>query len=356
VLTICFVAGWCRSVTVETVHAAQTMSVKVSVLLLTYNHERFLAEAIEGVLTQKTDFPCELVIADDCSTDGTREVIRRYWEKYPDRIRVLLNRRNIKARRTVVRAYHECRGQYVATLEGDDYWTSPNKLQRQADFLDRHPDCTICFHSVAMRWDDGSREPLLCRPSKISEFYTLDDLLECNFIGTCSPVYRKGMFVTFPAWHFVMPVGDWSSSVLHALHGRIGYIDEPMGVYRQHSGGIYSAGDRPRKLRVAIETLRRFQCVLPPEHQRVINQALCRHYCKLAHLLCDEGKRADARQCVSECLRDVRLYMRFPKRDLLNAVLRVFAPGLHGRLKRVFTKSSPPADSDQNEYALEENG
>ena len=134
--------------------------VKVSALILTYNHERFIGQAIEGFLTQKTDFPSELVIAEDCSTDGTRDVIRRYWEKYPDRIRVLLNRHNIGAGPTITRAYHACRGQYVAVVEGDDYWTSPDKLQRQADLLDRHPEYAMCFHSVQMVWDDGSRAPV----------------------------------------------------------------------------------------------------------------------------------------------------------------------------------------------------
>ena len=111
-------------------------AVKVSAMIIAYNHERFIAEAIEGFLMQKVSFPCELVIVDDCSTDGTRDVIRRYWETCRDRIRVILNRHNIGARSSIVRAYTACRGDYVAPLDGDDYWVSPDKLQRQADFLD----------------------------------------------------------------------------------------------------------------------------------------------------------------------------------------------------------------------------
>lgn len=130
--------------------------VKVSAFILTYNQEQFIGQAIEGVLMQKTNFPWEVVIVDDCSTDGTRAVIRRYWEKWPNRIRVLLNRHNV-GRQALIRGYQACRGQYVAMVEGDDYWTSPDKLQRQADFLDRHPDYTICFHSATMVWDDGHR-------------------------------------------------------------------------------------------------------------------------------------------------------------------------------------------------------
>ena len=173
--------------------------IKVSALILTYNHEHFIGQAIEGFLLQKTDFPCELVIADDCSTDGTRDVIRRYWEKDPQRIRVLLNRHNIGAHHTYTRAYRACRGQYVATVEGDDYWTSPDKFQRQADLLDAHPEYALCFHSVRMTWDDHSREPLLYRPAPVQSRYTLRDLLDRNFIGSCSVMYRRGVVrATFP--------------------------------------------------------------------------------------------------------------------------------------------------------------
>jgi glycosyltransferase involved in cell wall biosynthesis len=312
--------------------------VKVSAFILTYNHDRFIGQAIEGFLIQKTDFPCELVIADDCSTDGTREVIRRYWEKDRDRIRVLLNRRNIGAWRTFARGYKACRGQYVATVEGDDYWTTPDKLQRQADLLDRHPDYAMCFHSVHMVWEDGSREPILYRPLQIRERYALRDLVGGNFIGSCSTMYRRGVFGDFPAWCYGMPVGDWCHHILHAQHGDIGYIDEPMGVYRQHSGGIYSPRPAADRLRVAVEMLRRFRCIMARESQGVINASLCSSYCALAHQYCDEGKRAEARQCLVECFHEVRPSVRIPVRDLLKATVRAYAPGLHKLCKRAFQR------------------
>jgi glycosyltransferase involved in cell wall biosynthesis len=275
---------------------------KVSTLLITYNHERFVGQAIESVLMQKASFPWELVIAEDCSTDGTRDVIRRYRQKHPDRIRVLLNRKNIRARRTMVRACTVSRGQYMAILEGDDYWTSPHKLQRQADLLDEHGDYALSFHSVQMVWDDDSRKPALFRPEPLKDVYMLKDLLKSNFIASCSPMYRRSMFPGYPPWFFLMPVGDWPHHVLHAQHGRIGSIDEPMGVYRQHSGGVYSMRKETEKLRVAIEVLRRFQCVLGGEHRRVLNRSLCEHYCRLARQYCEDGDLLQARASVRECL------------------------------------------------------
>ncbi len=301
-------------------------SPKVSALIVTYNQERFIGAAIEGFLIQKTSFPCELVIADDGSTDGTREVIRRYWEKGPERIRVLLNRHNIGGGRTVTRAYQACRGQYLAFVEGDDYWTAPDKLQRQADFLDYHQDYTICFHSVMMIWDDGSREPMLYRPVRIKDTYTLRDLAESNFIASCSVMYRRGVFGRYPAWYYSMPVGDWSHHVLHAQHGAIGYLDEPMGVYRQHRGGVYSMKPATYRLRVPVEMLRRFRCILDREFQGVLDRALCKSYYALIHQYCKEGKVTEARQCLVECLLQIRPSPHLPVRGLLKAVFRASTP------------------------------
>ncbi len=306
---------------------------KVSALMTTFNQERFVAEAIEGFLMQQTDFPCELVIADDASTDSTRAVIRRYWERDRDRIRVMLNRCNIGGRRTMMRAYMACRGQYVASLDGDDCWTSRHKLQQQVDLMERHPEYAMCFHSVHMVWDDGSREPVVYRPGRIRDRYTLEDLLEYNFIASCSPMYRRGVFARYPAWCFLMPIGDWTQHVLHAQHGAIGYIDEPMGIYRQHGGGIYSTSSAAHRLRIAIQMLRHFECVVPASCRPVINRSLYRHYCQLVGQYCDEGRLDDARCCMKECLRHVHLNRQIPVWSLLNLILRVSVPRLHGRFR-----------------------
>lgn len=309
--------------------------VKVSAMITAYNHERFIAQAIEGFLIQKTDFPSELVIVDDLSTDGTRDIIRRYWEKHPDRIRVLLNRHNLGAYRTLIRAHMACGGQYVAPMDGDDYWVSPDKLQRQADLLDGRPDCAMCFHSVTIVWDDGSRRPEVFRPKTIRDTYTLADLLEYNFIGACSPMYRRGLFAEYPPWLFLTPVGDWAIHVLNAQYGDIGYIDEPMGVYRQHDRAMHSTKDPAEKVRIAVEMFRHFLCVIPREHWGAANRSLCRSYCRLAREYCNRGRYDQARRCMKECLGEIRPALSLPVRDLLNMAVQVSAPGLHRRCRRI---------------------
>lgn len=308
---------------------------KVSAMILTYNHEHFIAEAIEGFLMQKVSFPCELVIIDDCSTDGTRDVIRRYWERCRDRIRVMLNRHNIGPRASIVRAYTACRGDYVAPLDGDDYWVSPDKLQRQADFLDAHADCAMCFHSVTAVWDDGREPSAVMRPPRIKEVYTLSDLLECNLIQACSPMYRKGLFREHPVWVYLTPVMDWAHHILHALHGGIGYIDEPMGVYRQHRGGAYSMKDETEKLGIAVECLRRFRCVLGGRCRRAVSDSLSAHCLQLARRHLIEGDLSAARACARWGLLEGVSRTGWPGVSPLKTVAAAYLPGLHRWARRL---------------------
>jgi glycosyltransferase involved in cell wall biosynthesis len=126
-------------------------NMKLSVAMITYNHERFIAQAIESVLAQKVDFDYEIVIGEDCSTDGTRAVIMDFQRRCPDRIVVLLRERNIGAMRNLAGTIAACRGKYLAVLEGDDYWTCANKLQKQVDFLDKHPDWAVCCTRAEVR-------------------------------------------------------------------------------------------------------------------------------------------------------------------------------------------------------------
>src|ERR1035438_4784180 len=130
---------------------------KVSVLIITYNHEKYIAQAIESVLMQKTDFRYELIIGEDCSTDGTGEIVREYGRKRPEIVHAPLRERNIGARRNFRRIFAAARGKYIALLEGDDYWTSPQKLQAQADLLDAHPETSLCGHRSVWHYENGAQ-------------------------------------------------------------------------------------------------------------------------------------------------------------------------------------------------------
>jgi glycosyltransferase involved in cell wall biosynthesis len=221
----------------------------LSIVMIAYDMERFIRQAIDSVLAQRVDFDYELVIGEDRSTDRTREIILEYAARWPDRIRPILRDVNLGMNRNFVETLRQARGRFVALLDSDDYWTSPDKLQRQMDFLRSHPECSICFHNTLVVYEDGSvpthpfhvarPEHLISRrvPKPIS---TLADLAAGNFIQTGSVMFRAGLYDALPDWYLEMPTFDWPLHVLNAEHGSIGYIDELLGAYRVHPAGFWS--------------------------------------------------------------------------------------------------------------------
>lgn len=222
---------------------------KVSVVVMTYNHERFVRSALDSVIRQDTNFDFEVIITEDCSTDRTAEIIEDFRREYPDKVRLMVSKQNQNDNEVLTRAIESARGDYIALLDGDDFWTSSDKLQIQSDYLDEREECAICFHNVMVRYDDGdhlehpfhqedpSTHISAPKPRPVS---TLDDIVRQNFIQTCSVVFRRGLFEEFPAWYRAFPLGDWPLHILNAEHGDIGYIDEIMATYRVHSGGLWS--------------------------------------------------------------------------------------------------------------------
>jgi glycosyltransferase involved in cell wall biosynthesis len=214
---------------------------KVSVCMITYNHEKFLAQAIESVMMQEALFDYELVIGEDCSTDATRQICMAYQSKYPDKIRLLLPEKNLGMMPNFVQTLNACKGQYIAILDGDDYWTSPYKLQKQVAFLDAHSDYAICFTRAVSFAEDLSREPQHI-PSDEYEKHTLTiaDLLRYDSIAACSVMFRNGLFGAFPDWFLSLQMGDWPLHIMNAQHGKVGYIPEVMAAYRIHANSCLS--------------------------------------------------------------------------------------------------------------------
>ena len=225
---------------------------KVSVLMITYNHEKFIDHALESVLMQSVDFDYEIVIGEDCSTDRTREIVAGYQKKYPENIRVLFSENNMGMLRNYARTFKACKGQYIAVLDGDDYWSSPYKLKKQVEFLNAHPECSICFHKVRALYD-GSGKSIVMGPPGEKDRYLLKDLVPKNFIANCSVMYRAGLIDAFPDWWYSVEMTDWTTHILHAQYGDVGYINENMGVYRVHPSGVWSMRSEIDNLREDIK-------------------------------------------------------------------------------------------------------
>ena len=229
--------------------------VKVSVCMVTYNHERYIAQAVESVLVQQTTFPIEIVIGEDCSTDSTRSILRGLARRHPGRLQLRLANRNEGGKTNFMGAFAACRGQYVAMLEGDDYWCCPTKLQMQADALDARPDWAICFHPAKCIYEDGLQGPAFLPENWQRTEATLVDLFEQNFISTNSVMFRNRLFPAFPPWFKEHTVGDWPLHILNAEHGNIGFLPDVMSAYRIHAHGIWAAEKLSTKLVCIFELL-----------------------------------------------------------------------------------------------------
>src|ERR1017187_8921490 len=213
---------------------------KLSVMMITYNHQRFIAQAIESVLARRVNFDYEIVIGEDCSTDGTRDVIMDFHRRYPGRIVPLLRDRNLGAMRNSAETLAVCRAKYLAFLEGDDYWTHEDKLQTQINFLDEHPDYAICCHRSQFVDETGGGQSRIY-PTLLSGTYTMADLFRENLVVTCSVMYRWGSVGSLPDWFLTLKMGDWPLHILVGMAGKIQLMDEVMSVYRIHQGGVWSS-------------------------------------------------------------------------------------------------------------------
>ena len=193
----------------------------VSIQMITFNHERYISQAIESVLAQKTDFECELIIGEDCSPDGTRAICEKYAREHPHRIRLLPSERNlgmyVNSRRTAL----ACRGRYIALLEGDDHWTDPRKLQRQVDYLESHPECAmvcgaarvVCVGDGPGAPADGSLQPFPFPPADT----TIRDLARFGgYVMTPTCLLRNWLGEGLPDWLYECPIGDWPMNLLTA--------------------------------------------------------------------------------------------------------------------------------------------
>lgn len=221
---------------------------RLSINCITYNQEKFIRQTLDGFLMQKTNFPFVIYISDDASTDKTPEIIKEYAEKYPDIVKPLLRQVNVGGPRNYLENLQRADCEYFANCEGDDYWTDPLKLQKQVDFLDAHPDYSVCFHLVREVWEDNSGKKDQILPEPFFRFFKdefdIHDLLQHNFIhGANTVVYRwrfnRSNCKVEDNFPLNIEPGDWYLHLLHAEVGKVKFLNEEMSVYRRHPGGIW---------------------------------------------------------------------------------------------------------------------
>jgi glycosyltransferase involved in cell wall biosynthesis len=212
---------------------------KVSVLTITYNHEEFIAQAIDSFLMQQVNFDYEIVIGEDCSTDNTRDIVINYQKKYPDKIRALLPEKNLGMQKNFLQTLKACQGKYIALCEGDDYWTDPLKLQKQVDFLEANSNFALCFHNAKIESTrSGQFMEWIMHERLEKDVFETKDLLRQWFIPTASILFRKYNDFVFPDFFLHCDSGDIPLLLLLSLKGNFKYLNQVMSVYRLQDNGV----------------------------------------------------------------------------------------------------------------------
>jgi glycosyltransferase involved in cell wall biosynthesis len=165
---------------------------RLSICVVTYNHEKYIAQALDSFLMQETDFAFQVIVGDDCSTDNTPNIIRQYALKYPDIIKPILREKNVGAINNSLDVYDNAKTEYVAICDGDDYWTDSKKLQKQVDFLDKNKSFSTCFHLTSIVYENGYKSNIYPSKSVIKgrRNFTLEELAFENPMHTNTVVYR----------------------------------------------------------------------------------------------------------------------------------------------------------------------
>lgn len=213
----------------------------VTIICVTYNQEKYIAQALDSFLMQETNFDFEVLVHDDASTDKTTAIVKKYAQKHPDIIKPIFEKKNqySQGKADFIKDMHvAAKGKYLAQCEGDDYWIDPTKLQRQVDFLESHPDYAMCFHPVEVVFDKKEEKNFIHPDPKQGKKFTVPELIKTNFIQSNSVMYKKQDYKNVP--HDVTPL-DWYISLYHAQFGKIGFIDRVMSAYRRHHGGLWWA-------------------------------------------------------------------------------------------------------------------
>jgi len=267
----------------------------LSVAITAYKAEHTLPQAIDSVLAQRITFPIEIIVSDDCSPDGVREVVRAYQQKSPQKIRLLERDRNVGMQRNYYETFAMCRGEYIAWLDGDDYWTDPDKLTRQVNALEADPSISLCGHYVrwVVRGGTASRQRY---PECPAGRYGIEDILRKNFLPSPSIVFRNGIQHDLPPWYFdIAPLADWPVNVLAALSGDILMLDGVMADYTLNPGSAcWGKGERYWYERDAAF----YELLEPllPSHRVLIRGEKVKRYEAVSYVLRKQGDLSASRK------------------------------------------------------------
>ena len=254
----------------------------VSVCIQTYQHVDFISECLDSILKQQTNFPFEILLGEDESTDGTKLICEDYANKFPEKIRFFSHKRennilingNPSGRFNMLYNLLSSNGKFIAICEGDDYWTDPLKLQKQVDFLEANTEYGICFHRANLKKEDTFKLHEVPDFNTNGVYEYIDLLKNYNFITTASVVFRKPENFSIPDWFKNLPFGDLGLYKLILNGKKIKCLEDVMSVYRLHSNGMWSKLKKTNEDDLYLKFYRVIFPVLSIEEQIVVNSKI----------------------------------------------------------------------------------
>jgi glycosyltransferase involved in cell wall biosynthesis len=255
----------------------------VSVSVTAFNSEKWLARALDSVLMQRTSFPIEIVVGDDCSRDGTVAVANAYRERNPELIRVLERSANVGMQRNYYETFEQCRGKYIAWLDADDYWTAPEKLEIQVQTMEADATVSVCGHFARAITNDGilmeARYPFL-PPGR----YGAAEIIRHNFLLSATIMFRNGIHRGLPQWFFDLPgLSDWPVLVQAGLSGDIVLLDALMADYTFTEGSAYNSKGSIYVENVDLQFLEFLESYVPRKWRRFVRAGKGEVYERLAY-------------------------------------------------------------------------
>lgn len=227
----------------------------VSVFVMVYNHEKYLAECLDGILMQKCNFSYNIVAGEDASTDRSREILQEYCKKHPGKFKLILHEKNVGAFANQMSVLSSCNGKYIALCEGDDYWIEPNKLQKQVEFLESNPEYCLVHtngyiekNNKLIPWQEWE--------------YVEGDVSETFYYGpsvrTCTALFRSNLLLEYSKLlnqSNIKIIGDWPLFAFYTTKGKFGYIYERMAVYRYNPNSVSSKKSLSNHFKYSLDTI-----------------------------------------------------------------------------------------------------
>ncbi len=295
--------------------------------MITYNHAAFIGQAIESVVAQKGDFDLELVIGEDCSKDTTRAVIEQYQARYPEIIKLITSPQNVGMQPNFIRTYEACTGEYVAMLEGDDYWVDEHKLQDQLTLLQSNPKLVMCFAGCAEVSTEGQLLKDNYVPEPFRRTLTQQDVVGGFCPPTLTALFRNRAIPSLPESFAHVANGDYFLFSMLTGYGDAAYLPRVVAHYRRHEGGVWTRLSEEKQHRSNLNTKMMMLDYFPADVRELLYPSILWYHVRLCTMLWEQNRVKDFLQMFREF---ARISLWHPNRELPALTYRIAT----GRIKR----------------------